>query len=279
MRTTRMKVPPALAQEWLQFNTHNRNHRPAVVSAYATAMAAGDWHTDVDPICFAGKLDGKGKYKPVLLNGQHRLMGQVVADITLEYLVIEGLAVGDQADMDAGVRRQLGDQLRLMGIQYPSETAAVIRLVYAYENDMLRRVRSGLTHATMLRFLNEHPELPDSVLPGKRLYDAIGGRLSVYGSAHYILSGIDEAGIDEDVDEFFARLQHGDGLAPGAAILLYRNQILGATSARTTRRRMEQVNQLALLFKTWNAFRAGVQLSNLSWRAGGRNPEPFPNPE
>src|ERR1044072_4687210 len=98
--------------------------------AYAKAMMAGDWHTDVDPIAFAGVLGGRGKNAPVLLNGQHRLHALIVADTTLELLVVEGLSVSDQADMDAGIKRQLGDQLRLMGQAYSIDLAAILRLVY-----------------------------------------------------------------------------------------------------------------------------------------------------
>jgi hypothetical protein len=275
---SRVKVSPDLATQWLGYNTHNRPTRPTVVTAYAEAMSTGDWRTDTDPIRFAGVLGGRGKHTPVLVNGQHRLQAQLIADATLEYFVIEGLDITAQTDMDAGVKRQLGDQLRLMGHQYPTELSAVLRLSYAYEHDILK-ARHGATYATLLRFLEEHPDLPDSIPPARRVYENIGGRVSVYGAGHYIMSCIDQPGIADDVDEFWERLRYGDGLEPGSSILLYRNQIIGLQNQTASRRRMSQQNQLALLFKAWNAWRDGVKLSSLSWRGGGKNAESFPIPE
>jgi len=280
MKIDRKKVDPTTAQEWLGYNTHNRNFRPSMVQAYAEAMMAGDWRTDVDPISFAGVLGGRGRNAPVLLNGQHRLLALVQADITLEFLVVEGMSIADQADMDAGIRRQLGDQLRLMGKQYATELAAVLRLVYGYEHDTLRGSMHGVAYSTLLRFLNDHPDLPDSVLPAKRVYDAIGGRISVYGAGHYILSCIDDQNIDDDVEDFYTKLQYGEGLGAGDPILAFRNQTIALqNSHNVSRRRTGQANQLALLFKSWNAWRDGVPVATLSWRGGGKHAEAFPVPE
>lgn len=281
MKTSRVKVDPATATEWLGFNTHNRSYRAGMVSAYAAAMKAGDWRTDIDPIAFAGELGGRGKKAPVLLNGQHRLHALISADTTLEFLVVEGLALEDQSEMDAGVKRQLGDHLRMQGLIYPHDTAAVLRLVWAYENSTMRTSISTTSYATLLRFLKEHPDLPDSVPPAKRVWAAIGGRASVYGAAHYILSCLPDAGIEEEVEEFYDKLLTGEALPPGSAILAFRKQAiaLSGNAAAHTRRRGGQANQMALLFKTWNAWRDGVSVASLSWRGGGKHAEPFPIPE
>lgn len=280
MKFEQRKVDPETAREWLVFNTRNRNYRPSMVQAYAEAMRAGDWNTDLDPIVFHGAQGGRGKNTPVLLNGQHRLHALIDADVTIEFMVVWGAPLSSQADMDAGVRRQLGDQLKLMGQQYSTELAAVLRLVYGYQNDTLRGSMHGVAYSTLLRFLNDHPDLPDSVLPAKRVYEAIGGRVSVYGAGHYILTCIDDKNIEDDVEEFYNKLQYGEGLGPGDAILAYRNQAISLqNSAKVSRRRAGQANQLALLFKAWNAWRDGVPVGSLSWRGGGKHAEPFPTPE
>jgi hypothetical protein len=251
-----------------------------MVGAYSQAMRDGDWRTDVDPISFAGSLTGKGKSAPVLLNGQHRLHALVAADVTLEFLVIEGLVLDDQAEMDAGVKRQLGDHLRMAGHPYPIELAAILRLVWTYENSTMRTSTSTTSYSTLLRFLKEHPDLPDSAMPARRVYQSIGGRMSVYGAGHYILSCIDDKGIEEDVEEFYDKLASGEALPPGSPILAFRKQVLGLQNQATTnRRRGSQVNQLALLFKTWNAWRDGTTVAVLAWRGGGKNAETVPTPE
>lgn len=274
-----MKVSPELATEWLGYNTHNRSLRPSTVAVYAEAMEAGDWKNDIDPIAFAGSLTGRGKYAPVLLNGQHRLQGMVISGTTLELLVVEGLNIDDQAEMDAGVKRKLADQLRLNDQPYANELAAVLRLVWAYEKDNLRERMGNATHVTLLRFLADHPELPESVPPAARLRGQIGGRVSVFGAGHYIISCLDDPSVDDDLEEFFEKLADGNDLPANSPLLLYRNLMLSQSTARSSRRRMSQVTQLALFFKTWNAWRDGIALQSLSWRGGGKHPETFPTPE
>lgn len=273
-----MKVTPEIATEWLGYNTHNRNIRPGIRTAYANAMRAGEWKTDVDPICFAGVLGGRGKNQPILLNGQHRLSAIVDADVTLELLVLEGLAVSDQTEMDTGIKRQLGDQLRLQGHTYAADMAAVLRLVYAYEHGILK-AKHWATNATLLNYLQQHPDLPESVALGAKLNNAIGGRRSVLGAGHYIISQLDDPATEEDLDEFWNKLAEGNDLPSRSPLLLYRNLLQQQTTARTSRRRMDQATQLALLFKCWNAWRYGVELQTLSWRGGGKHPETFPTPE
>lgn len=279
MKISRITVDPELATKWLGYNTHNRNHRTSVINAYAQSMKNGDWRTDIDPIAFAGTLGGRGKNHPVLLNGQHRLHAMIIADMTLELLVIEGLELDDQIEMDAGAKRQLSDQLRLHEVPNALDTAAALRLVYAYENDMLRS-RQTIGNTALLRYLDHHPELPESIPPARKVYKAIGGRISVYAACHYIISQVDDASVEEDVDEFYEKLETGENLAQGSPILLLRNQMLQLSMPTGGKRRMTsgQVQLMALTFKAWNAWRDGVELATLGWRGGGKNPEPFPVP-
>lgn len=281
MKISRQKVGPELATEWLGYNTHNRNHRATVVAQYTEAMAEGDWGNDIDPIAFAGELGGKGKNAPVLLNGQHRLFALVSADVTLEFIVIEGLELSDQIEMDAGVKRQLADQLRLVkGLTYPVETAAVLRLVYAYEHDLLRSRSRTASYSALLRYFEDHPDLPESIRPAHKVVQAIGGRVSVWGAAHYIISCIDDPGVEEDLDEFYESMMTGENLPGGSPILSLRTQIMAMTANKRVSRRsvISQTTQLAVTFKAWNAWRDGVTLNTLSWRGGGKHPEAFPVP-
>ncbi len=279
LKINRMAVDPETATKWLGYNTHNRNHRGQVIAAYADAMKNGDWLNDIDPIAFAGTLNGRGKNAPVMLNGQHRLHALVAADVTLEFLVIEGLNIEDQVEMDAGVKRQLGDQLRLQGIQSPMEVASILRLVYAYEQDLLR-ARSTISYSTLLRYLASHPDLPDVVAPARKLYQQIGGRMSVFGACYYIISAIDDPSVQEDCQEFFEILGSGENLGPGHPILALRNQILALSGPGPKRRGQNagQVPLMAIFFKAWNAWRDGTTVGNLAWRGGGKNPESFPIP-
>jgi hypothetical protein len=279
LKISHVDVDPELATKWLGYNTHNRNPRPMVVTGYTDAMKNGMWLNDIDPIAFAGMLTGRGKSSPVLLNGQHRLLALVNADVTLPFIVIEGLQLVDQVEMDAGVKRQLADQIRLYkDIAYPVEVAAVLRLTYAYEYDLMRS-RSVIGYGTLLQYLDKHPDLPYSIKPAKKLWQAIGGRVSVWGACHYILNQIDEAQIAEEVEEFFNQLETGENLTAGSPVLALRSQMIQASTTRARKSHpLSQTVLMALVFKAWNAWRDGTTIQTLSWRGGGKNPEAFPIP-
>lgn len=278
MKIERRTVTPELATQWLGLNTHNRNARPMVVASYTEAMRSGDWLRDIDPIAFKGHLNGRGANAPVLLNGQHRLHAVVSADVAIDFIVIEGLTLEDQVEMDAGVKRQLADQIRLYkDIPYPVECASIVRLVYAHENELLR-ARNTVSYSTLLRFLDKHPDLPESVRPARNLWSAIGGRVSVWGACHYIISQIDDPSIEEDLEEFFGTLASGENLQPGSPLLALRGQMIQAAAARNRRAALGQVYLMAITFKAWNAWRDGLELHTLAWRGGGKHPEPFPTP-
>lgn len=276
MKITQVKVDPDKAEEWLSHNTHNRHVRGAIVSSYANAMRAGEWTNDIDPIAFHGSLTGKGKNRPVLLNGQHRLMAVIASDSIIEFMVVEGLPMNSQLDMDAGVKRQFGDQLRLDGVPNPFDVAAITRLVHGYDSGTLRQ-RGTTSYSTLMRFLQEHADIADSVNPARAVYYQIGGRVSVLGAAYYILASA--PGAIEDAAAFFDALKDGVGLEKGSPILLLRNGIMQMTAATPGRRVIfDQMTMLAVIIKAWNAWRTGNPLAGLSWRGGGKNPEPFPTP-
>lgn len=276
MKISQVKVDPDKAEEWLSHNTHNRHVRSNVVSAYAEAMRAGEWTHDIDPIAFHGSLTGKGKNRPVLLNGQHRLMAIIASDSIIEFMVVEGLPMTAQMDMDAGVKRAFGDQLRLDGVPNPFEVAAITRLVHGYDTGSMRS-KNVTSHSTLMRFLQDHADIADVVNPARGVYHQIGGRVSVLGAAYYIIAGT--PGAANDAEAFFEALRDGSGLEKGSPILLLRNGILQMTAATPGRRIMfDQMTMLAVIIKAWNAWRQGTQLTGLTWRGGGKNPEPFPTP-
>lgn len=87
-------VAPALATEWLQKNSINRNPNKATIKKYAADMEAGRWAITSDLIAF----DPDG----VLLNGQHRLMAVIKSGATVGMMVARGVPRESFAVTDRG---------------------------------------------------------------------------------------------------------------------------------------------------------------------------------
>jgi hypothetical protein len=284
MKISELDITPDLAEEWLAHNTHNRATRYAVIARYAEAMRAGEWRNDISPIAFAGKLGGRGANKPVLLNGQHRLRAIIESGATVRLLVAEGLDTEDQEEIDTGTKRQLADQLRLMHISNPMELGSILRLSYCRMVHRTTNLKEVST-TRLLRYFADNPAIEDAVSPARRLYTAIGGRTSVWGTAWWELiqvQQLDGDSLRDDLEAFWEMLITGADLSVGHPALALRNLVLGLRGNQNGIRRVHirQMDLLAVTYKAWNAWRDGVTVRDgtLKYRGGGTKPEPFPDP-
>lgn len=259
-------IGPELATEWLGHNTRNRPARKAAVAAYAADMRNGDWRWTGDPIRKAE--DG------TILDGQHRLMAIVESGVTLPFLVLTGLPVEAQENIDAGVPRKFNDVLSLRGETSASHLAAVVRKVHDWESGT--RVFAGAgraTHAQLSRTLEAHPELREIARTADnatRIWRDMP--TSLVALAWWVFGGIDQ----EDADFFFARLTDGQNLAAGDPIYELRKQL--ASMRENVKGERNQRYQMALTIKAWNAYRRGEKIGLLKFRTGGAKPEQFPEP-
>lgn len=259
-------VDPETATDWLGHNTRNRTPRKAAVAAYAADMRNGDWRWTGDPIRRAA--DG------TILDGQHRLMAVVESGVTLPFLVLTGLPVEAQENIDAGVPRKFQDVLALRGEASATHLAAIVRKVHDWESGS--RVFGGpgrATHAQLSRTLEAHPELRE-IQKASNNVAAVWRDMpaSLIGLAWWVFGGIDQ----EDADYFFARLADGQHLASGDPIYELRKQL--AAMRNNVKGERNQRYMMALTIKAWNAYRRGEKIGLLKFRVGGARPEQFPEP-
>jgi hypothetical protein len=258
-------VTPAIAEEWLSQNTHNRNLREAAVDAYARDMAAGNWTENGEAIKFAA--DG------TLLDGQHRLWAITQSGVTIRLLVVTGLEFGSQETMDDGRKRTLADALTLRKETNAVQLAAITRRSLMWTQGIYRNVGSRPpTNSECLQFFEAHPELRDSTSVAVSLRKAVALPSSVVGLTHWVFSGID----GEDADWFFERLGTGANLPQYHPVLTLRKK---AREASESPGRVPEDMLLAFTIKAWNAYRDGEEVRLLRFKPGGANPEKFPTPK
>ena len=151
-------VTPALAQQWLARNTHNRGLKPTSIDRFSTDMREDEWQWNGGTICWSE--DG------VPLDGQNRLHAIVEAGVDVPMLIVGDLPNDAQRDIDTGISRKLGDVLTLRKEPNATSLAALIRVT----SMRVAVVRSQLIHRSKQHFcymplLDPHPSPRDNVNP------------------------------------------------------------------------------------------------------------------
>lgn len=258
-------ISPEVARQMLGYNTHNRNEKPVFQTRYAADMVAGNWTWTGEPIRFAA--DG------TLIDGQNRLLALVAAEVTLPFLVIHGLPMEAQEDIDTGAARKFQDVLALRGEPNATHLAALVRRVAAWEKGRRSSLNSVVTsYHALSHTLERHPELRDIVNPSRKVADGCGLTGAATGLCMWVFQQIDQ----EDSDFFFARLGDGQGLVKGDPIFELRRTLHESNDKRKGAR--NETYLLAITVKAWNAYRNGETVGLYRWRPGGAKPEAFPEP-
>jgi len=131
-----MDVTPAVAEKWLNANTHNRPLRDLLVEKYVKAMKAGEWRLTAEPIAFSKPfIDTAGvHHKETLIEGQHRLWAVVNSGVTVQMTVWFGCEKDEFEVIGQGATRTQGD---IMAVNHPelkdpTTTTSVITSLLRY---------------------------------------------------------------------------------------------------------------------------------------------------
>ncbi len=263
IRARLVTITPQLAEKWLKKNTHNRGVVHSRVDQYAADMKRGEWRVNGETI----KLAADGR----VLDGQHRLLAVLEAEVAIQSLVITGLEDTAQETMDQGRGRSLADVFKLRGEKYSNPLATSARVLALYElygQIVQPAYEAPPSIMQASRALERNPELRDSVafvyllrkpwMPSSHM-----------GALHFLFATVDA----EAANDFVTKLSTGAELHRAHPIYVLREMLLKAHMDRTP---IVQRTQLALLIKTWNAYMAGDEVTRLHWTPGGAHPEAFP---
>lgn len=265
MEMVQEDITPAKAEEYLGTKASNRNIRERYVERLAQTMKNGEWDSNnPDPIGF----NEQGK----LVNGQHRLSAIARGKRPVKLWVARAMKDNTIITMDTGKSRTMADLLRMKGESSAPELAAILRQIELYrKTGQIGTARTEVTHKEMLRLLEKEPTIREAVHVAAKLkrlgYMGMGPGL--WGTLWYVFAEIDE----DDADAFMEQLIAGEDLKAGDPLFALRKVIV-ENAGRNNRKPPKVL--AALIIKTWNAWRQGEEVQLLSWRGGGKNPEPFP---
>ncbi|HEY6020971.1 MAG TPA: hypothetical protein VIY48_14035 [Candidatus Paceibacterota bacterium] len=259
------RINPDQAEQVLtKYNWHNRNPRFNRAAGYARDMENDRWVFNGATICFAiDPSDGK----VFLADGQNRLKAQIMANVSMGYLVVTGLSDYSQMTMDRNTVRTAGDQAALEGIPNSTRVMSIVNKVIKYDNGTL--TNGGSLAPTVGELLERYHK--DSEGFDKAAQVANSRRIlshpSVVGAAYYICLKIDSG----DAEEFFVS-QYINGI-----------ELKRTDPAWLLRERVERItagaedpnpwNIFRYMILAWNHYRKGNQLTKLQQPRGGWDSE------
>jgi hypothetical protein len=244
----------------------NRPYDRRLEAYYAGQMLRREWHLTHQGIAL--DIDGK------LLDGQHRLGGLVKAaetDPTVTFVteVTYDLDPATMTAIDIGKGRLKTDALAFRGEANRHLLASTIMMIWRYDNfPLVEWDRTRMSNDQMFEFLDANPGVRDAVRVGGLVRNFTTGSSA---SAFIYIAG--RAYRDAPLDDFMHGLRNtydtpeGD---PRRAFRAFNERVRRANS----RRRTDQVEQLALLIKTWNYWLMGRTWKTAVWKIT----EDFPRP-
>jgi hypothetical protein len=215
-------VTPEMADEWLAFNTNNRNVRQPHVDKLAETLV--DYH----PSTIVRNCDG------TLLDGQHRLLAIRQRGKGAWMLVIEGVPSEMQNMIDTGKTRTNGDVLGLNGYSNRNALASAARTCMLWERDpSLTQMTAQVMPVEVLRYVEQHPELLHHVEQARSLSARSLGLKQPTGSRLAVCRiAIERAFGEAFADAFLRSLVLGVDISEDSVIYKTRSRLMSISSGK-----------------------------------------------
>ena len=258
------RITPEQAETYLESNEHNRPITKKVVEKYTATMKKQGWMINGETIIF----DSNG----ILLNGQHRLKACVASGESFVSLIVRGVDPAVYITVDNVKKRTGSDALSIEGETNTNNLASAAMLYWRYTTGpFLNRWPLAEASDIIQTVRDLTPEIQESV----RIASNMKAIMPVSGLAlcHLLFTRQDAA----KAEKFFDGLKYGINLPSGSPIHAAREVFL----KRRQKARIPTEENIAILFKAWNAYRAGRQYrpGKLRWRSSGPGAEAFPKLE
>lgn len=265
-----MQITVSRAETLMAINTRNRSVKIRQVNKYSGDMDTETWFYNGSTICVSAGPDH------ALLDGQNRLLAVMKSGKPIWSLVLIGLPLASQDEMDNGCARSFRDTLKIAGEKNSVKLAALVRTDLEWQNGVTARGLNATTYSRsqMQKHLDLHPELRDVLffsVAAQRKLDICQGPANQCALLFWRID-------PEDCQLFWKKLATNGGLDEGDPIRALQNALLSAQQEKRRGRPMHNRNKMALIIKTWNAYRTGHQIKHLMFKGGGAHPHEFPTP-
>jgi len=220
MSVTLETISPIKAKEYLAtMIANNRSVKKFNLANIAADMASGRWRLNGEAIKFHGSN---------LVDGQHRLMACIDANVPFETLVVRGLEVEAVKVIDLGAKRQVGDVLHMFGESHfgsATTVAATARIVMSLQRqpDAPSKLVGRLSTSDIVAEVESRPgDYQNATLYGRRFRSWSNPS----GAAALMIFAIKAGYTVEQLDEYHDKIQDGANLSKSDACLTYRNWVV-----------------------------------------------------
>lgn len=244
MRIELVTVNKQVAEEMLKNNKVNRNQKEKVIKKYANDMRKGNWKQNTAELIKFSKTNR-------LLDGQHRLLAVVMADIEMQMYIAFDLDDEIFDVLDTGSVRTAGDAFKIAGVSYSVILPSIIQ--FSENLFMGGKSSKSMDRLTNQELLEKYSEKEDYYL------DIAARSVALYNQFAKILAPTTIGGFiiffnsksSADCELFFQELCTGQNVT-NKTIFVLRNKLI---ENKTSVKKMGAEYITALMIKSWNLYR------------------------
>jgi hypothetical protein len=273
IKTEILTVTPSIASKWIDEASKSNNgsanyrrHNDDRSRRYATEIKEKRWDLNGESL----KFDDHG----ILIDGQHRLRGCILAGVPFKTLVVFGVKSIDA--IDVGTPRSFTNWIARQGLGGASHLAAVTSHVMRLDRQLFR-IKSGGSAAGKL-------EINDQIEGWRRWSPLIQETLKLHGTRQYYISPsrihaisvmfwkADQKKAAQWNDAVRGRMN----LPDGDPVKAFRSILEGWKNVHPSLTMIARP-WFALAIKSWNYWEIDRSVSRLAWREVGPSAEAFPD--
>ena len=263
------EIGPELAAHYLSKNMTNRPKSRVRIAEMARDMIEGDWLVTHAGIAF--------DWDDELIDGQNRLEAIIKSDTTQLMAVARGLDPDARHVIDTGRPRSASDSLALLEMPDTTVLASMAKLVILWDQGALKlsvQAVPRVTNHEVVQWVLATPEADTFRRAARRIYAAGFPTPSVgtLAAALMIVARINS----EDCEDLIERMTNRTLLGAKDPLFTLSRRIEAAARSRET---LRSPGLLALYFRTWNALRRGLPLTNLRIGFNNGSVISIPKPE
>jgi hypothetical protein len=253
MKTELREVTPNVAKEMLKRNANNRRLSESHVDFLSSEMLKGNWVFDGQPIRFSES--------GTLLDGQHRLNAIFKSKISQQLLIITGINSKAFKVMDTGKGRSASDAFGVNGIKNAKGASSATRIIMKIEGGPSTTLANKkMSNTSILDYYNDNPKIGDLVSTSFAYYNAFDKIIPLaYLAAFRYLTSQKNV---EMSDEFWNKVCYGLALESKCPANILRKKLI---SDRISVYSLPKLEKMAMIIKSWNAYRKGQKMSFLKW--------------
>lgn len=244
-----IELTPDLASALLERNPDNRNITGTKLQEIARDINGGRWQFNGEPLIVS--IDG------LLNDGQHRCQAVVETGRSIRTMISFGFDRESRMTLDQGSVRTTGNYLSMSGVPDGNNVAAVTVLIWQYK-ELGRISSSGAERPTKSQSLlvaTSYLDIADSLSVCSKT-NGVASK-SILAFCHWAIAR--KAG-RQLADAFATKLIEGADLGTRDPILYARNKLMSA--------RLTSNEKVSLVFRAWNAWRAGEKPVRLQFGQG-----------